>query len=411
MGWGAAAIALIVFLLKIYWEGALALVSSNRLAGLDTLRSIAILAVIVCHLDWALPGVFAPVVKPGWMGVDLFFVLSGYLIGSQLLRSLRRSQGLSIFGFYRSRAYRILPVYWAVLVLFGLWNIIHPNPGKAPLWQFLTFTENLFYKNAMDHQFDHVWSLCVEEHFYLLLPILVLWLARRPALWKTATALAVFLLAGIGLRGYELLHDLRHLPPGSEQFLGRYYERIYYPTYTRLDGLLAGVTLALVRTYRPVWWVAILRNAGCLAAAGCALVGCAVWMFADSKHTAAGVAGVGTVLGFTVLALGLALLVAVGSDTGTLLGRMRVPGARLVATLAYSLYLTHREVARVDALYLPRIMGYRDGRTMLLLAVSCLAVAGAMYLCVERPFLMLRDRRGQRGRQNVDVEARAEPAL
>ncbi len=369
------------------------------------------MAVIVCHLDWALPASLAPAAKFGWMGVDLFFVLSGYLIGSQLLRPLNRGERLSVPAFYRKRAYRILPAYVVVLVFYLMWDVRHGSTGMAPLWQFLTFTQNLFYKYGTEYQFDHVWSLCVEEHFYLLLPVMVLWLSRRPAPWKTATALAIFFAAGIGLRGYELVQDLRHLPPGSALFLAHYNEHIYSPTYTRLDGLLGGVTLALIRIYRPAWWVALLRNAGVLSVAGCALVGCAVWMVAGSTESAVGVAAAGTVFGFSVLALGLALLVAVASDNSTLLGRLQVPGAKVVATLAYSLYLTHREVARVDALVLPRIMGYRDGRSMLLVAVSCLAMAGALYLGVERPFLMLRDRREQRSSKSVDVEARAEPAL
>jgi peptidoglycan/LPS O-acetylase OafA/YrhL len=155
----------------------------------------------------------------------------------------------------------------------------------------------------------------------------------------------------------------------------------------------------------------MLRNAAVLSVAGCALVGCAVWMVAGSTESVVGVAAAGTVFGFSVLALGLALLVAVASDSSTLLGRLRVPGAKVVATLAYSLYLTHREVARVDVQVLPRIMGYRDWRSMLLVAVSCLAMAGVLYLGVERTFLMLRDRREPRSSENVDVEARAEPAL
>ena len=175
--------------------------------------------------------------------------------------------------------------------------------------------------------------------------------------------------------------------------------------------MLAGVTLALIRTYRPEWWSAMLRKAGVLSVAGCALVGCAVWMVAGSTESALGVAAAGTVFGFSVLALGLALLVAVASDSSTLLGRLRVLGAKLVATLAYSLYLTHREVARVDSAYLHGVMSTRDWRSTLLVAVSCLAMAGVLYLGVERPFLMLRERREPRSSKNVDVEARAEPAL
>jgi len=136
-----------------------------------------------------------------------------------------------------------------------------------------------------------------------------------------------------------------------------------------------------------------------------------VWMVAGSTESAVGVAAAGTVFGFSVLSLGLALLVAVASDNSNLLGRLRVPGAKVVATLAYSLYLTHREVARVDSVCLNRVMSTRDWRSMLLVVVSCLTMAGVLYLGVERPFLMLRDRREQRGTENVDVEARTEPAL
>jgi len=368
-------------------------------------------AVIVCHLDWALPASLEPAAKFGWMGVDLFFVLSGYLIGSQLLRPVSRGETLCLRAFYRKRAYRILPAYLVVLLFYLIWNVRHGSAGMSPLWQFLTFTQNLFYKYGTEYQFDHVWSLCVEEHFYLLLPVMVLWLARRPALWKTATVLAIFFGAGIALRGYELVHDLRHLPPGSAQFVAHYYERIYSPTYTRLDGLLAGVTLPLIRIYRSDWWSAMLRNAGLLCVVGCVMAGCAVWMVAGSTESAVGVAAAGTVFGFSVLSLGLALLVAVASDNSTLLGRLRVPGAKVVATLAYSLYLTHREVARVDSVCLNRVMSTRDWRSMLLVVVSCLTMAGVLYLGVERPFLMLRDRREQRGTENVDVEARTEPAL
>ena len=125
------------------------------------------------------------------MGVDLFFVLSGYLIGSQLLRPLSRGERVSLPAFYRKRAYRILPAYLVVLLFYLIWNVRHGSAGMSPLWEFVTFTQNLFYKYGKEYQFDHVWSLCVEEHFYLLLPVMVLWLARRPALWKTATVLAI----------------------------------------------------------------------------------------------------------------------------------------------------------------------------------------------------------------------------
>jgi peptidoglycan/LPS O-acetylase OafA/YrhL len=383
---------------------------ADRLAGLDTLRSVAIVSVIVCHLDWMMPRSLAPVVRFGWMGVDLFFVLSGYLIGSQLLRPVSLGRRVEVLAFYRNRAYRILPAYLVVLAAYVAIDARTGRTGMAPLWEFLTFTENLFVDYAKDYQFLHAWSLCVEEHFYLLLPGVVALLAWRPALWKTLTVLVCLLGVGVGLRSYELMHGLRHLTPGTAAFEGRYYERIYYPTYTRLDGLLFGVMLALTRVFRPTWWSAMRRWANWLLVGGCVLVGCAVWMFADVLTQSGAVAAAGAVIGFPVLALGLALWVAAAADTGCWLGRVRVPGAKLVATLAFSLYLTHREVGRLDEVYLKAMVAGRDWRSTLLLAGSCLLAAGVLYLCVERPFLMLRDRRKGRT-ERVDVEARVDPAL
>jgi peptidoglycan/LPS O-acetylase OafA/YrhL len=380
-------------------------VSRGRLAGLDTLRALAIVVVMVFHLQGYLPAGFAPVGRFGWMGVDLFFVLSGYLIGSQLLKPVRDGRGVSLLGFYRKRAYRILPVYLVVLALYVFWPLWREAPGMSPVWQFLTFTENFFVDYWNNQAFSHVWSLCVEEHFYLLLPMIVLVMARRPAVWKTVAALTFFVALGLGIRSYEYFHVLLPMGRGSEYFSTRYIERIYYPTYARLDGLLAGVALALVRIFRPEWWSAVLRRANLLLVAGVALLGCTLWIFADR------LGAVGTVIGFPLMAVALAMLVAAAAETRCWFGRMRVPGAKMVATLAFSLYLTHKEVAHLDALWLPRVMDAHGWESVGVLVVSCLAVAAVLYFTVERPFLMMRDRREGRRAANVDVEVRVEPAL
>jgi peptidoglycan/LPS O-acetylase OafA/YrhL len=106
---------------------------NNRLAGLDTLRALAILLVMLFHLHWLLPDGSGPIARFGWMDVDLFFVLSGYLIGSQLLKPLREGRGVSLTGFYRNRAYRILPAYLVLLALDGLWPAWREDTGMSPL--------------------------------------------------------------------------------------------------------------------------------------------------------------------------------------------------------------------------------------------------------------------------------------
>ena len=381
------------------------LIANHRLPGLDTLRAVAIAVVMVFHLQGLLPDLFDPIGRFGWMGVDLFFVLSGYLIGCQLLKPVRDGRGVFLLEFYRNRAYRILPVYLVVLALYVFWPLWREAPGMSPLWQFLTFTENFFIDYSVNHAFSHAWSLCVEEHFYLLLPVIVLGMSRRAKAWKTIALLAFLVALGIAIRSYVYFHVLLPLGPDSDAFSPRYIERIYYPTYTRLDGLLAGVALALVRIFRPGWWSAILQRSNGLLAGGVALMALTLWLFADRVST------LGNIVGYPVMAVALGLLVMAAADRECWFGRLRVPGAKQVATLAFSLYLTHKEVAHLDERWLPKIMDARDWKTVLVLIVTCLAVAALFYFAIERPFLALRDRRAGRRVADVDLEARVEPAL
>jgi peptidoglycan/LPS O-acetylase OafA/YrhL len=363
------------------------------------------------HLNWRLPDGFAVAGKFGWMGVDLFFVLSGFLIGSQLLEPMREGRGVDVLEFYRKRAYRILPAYLVVLAVYELWPGAREDTGISPMWEFLTFTENLFIDYAKNHAFSHVWSLCVEEHFYFLLPVIVLVLSRKPAAWKAFAVLGFFLVLGLAVRTYELMHVLRPLAGTEDGFDVKYIERIYYPTYSRLDGLLVGVAFAAAKLFRPRWWDAMVVRATLLLVVGAAFAGSAVWMFWDRFGSVTGAAGWSSVIGFPLLSLGLGMWVCAASDRRCWLGRARVPGARVVAMLAYSLYLTHKAVAHVVHDWWPGLLEARDWRCVPVYGVSCLVVAAGLYYAVERPFLKLRDRREGRGVSAVDVEARAEPAL
>ena len=222
----------------------------TRLLGLDTLRAFAVLIVMLYHLTIfeELPGRILPVTYFGWIGVDLFFVLSGFLIGQQALKPYLTGQRLSILDFYSRRAYRILPAYLVVVALYFLVPAWREAPLLAPLWKFLTFTSNFGF--TFDRRaFSHAWSLCVEEHFYFILPLLVVGMMRRPSARRTVALIASVLVGGIVLRAL-LVH----------QYPDEIYTRVYYPSYTRLDGLVIGVCLALIRTFRPTWWQAIIRH-------------------------------------------------------------------------------------------------------------------------------------------------------
>ena len=366
-----------------------------RVPGLDTLRSLAILSVIGYHLmafhgQNTLPGFLLPAARIGWMGVDLFFVLSGYLIASQLLKPYLAGAQPSLWTFYRNRFFRVLPVYLVVLLLYYVLPVWPENHALAPLWQYLTFTFNLFLDLNRSRAFTHVWSLCVEEHFYLFLPLVVLLAMRKPSARKAALLLIGLVLLGIAIRGYFLFHLLRPLQE-DDNFGIAFMERIYYPTYSRLDGLLAGVTLALIKTFRPAWWAWLTRRGYSLLALGAALLGVAIWIFNDQFPAFTGTSIVSVLFGFPLSAAGLACLVLCALSKNGLL-RYKLPGAQLGATLAYSLYLTHKEMIHLVDRALPQLQQAGPYAWLAAYASCCLALAGALYLCIERPFLRLRDR-------------------
>lgn len=364
----------------------------QRQHGLDTLRALAIVVVMVFHLQTYLPEFLEPVGRVGWMGVDIFFVLSGFLIGSQLLKPYLRGQKLSLADFYRRRAFRILPAYLLMVLLYFTVPAWRESPGISPPWMFLTFTQNFFIDYSVHQAFSFAWSLCVEEHFYLVLPLLVLLLMKRPSFRRTVALLAAVALAGMAARGYVLFHILRPLSNTDDGFGLAYLERIYYPTYMRLDGLLVGVSLALVKTFRPHWWAALAARGHAATLGGTIFVATAIWLFRDRFSSVTGVAAWGTVIGFPILSIGFGLLLLSSVSRNGLLNRFRIPGAELVATLAFSLYLTHKEAVHLDRLLLPSLTAEPGFGSLCLYAATCLAVAATLYVCVERPFMLLRDR-------------------
>lgn len=379
-----------------------------RLHGLDALRALAIVSVMIFHLQTSLPNALQVIGNIGWMGVDLFFVLSGFLIGSQLLRPFAAGRKLDVTGFYIRRAYRILPAYLAVLLLYFAVPGWRERPGLAAPWKFVTFTANLVMNYPAEMAFSHSWSLCIEEHFYLLLPCFVIWQMRRPAVWKTTVLVASVILGGILLRGWELFHVVRAPGLADEESWALLMKRIYYPTYCRLDGLVCGIVLASILTFRPAWWAKVSHRGNALFAMGMVIFGAGIWLFQGKYPSFETPAGI--LYGFPLVSIGFAFLVSAAVASNGLL-RSRIPGARTLATLAFSLYLTHKEVAHVDRRIFPWLEGNTGWLAAGVYAVTCVAFAGSLYLCVERPFLLLRDRHMERERsREVSVGVRLDPA-
>lgn len=377
-------------------------VTPSRASGLDALRAVAILAVMLFHLLGVLPESLSVVGQYGWMGVDLFFVLSGYLIGSQLLKPYVIGESPSVLGFYRRRLFRILPAYLVVVALYATVPGWREVPGFGPVWKFLTFTENLLFDPDY-HAFSHAWSLCVEEHFYLVLPLLVVWMMKRPSARRTALLMSGVMLLGVLLRGFAITHVMS----GG----WNYFKYIYYPTCMRLDGLLVGVMLGAIRAFRPAWWDAVSNRGHHTFAAGLIFVGAVMWMFRnDGLGEVSGSAVWGTVLGYPLLAFGLGLIVASSISRNGVLSRFAIPGTRSLATLAFSLYLTHKAIVHIDRTYLPSLTAERDLRAMGVYFASCVVAAAILYVCVERPFMLLRDRGNRRPVKLVEEEMLEEPA-
>jgi peptidoglycan/LPS O-acetylase OafA/YrhL len=381
----------------------------GRYHGLDTLRASAIALVFLFHCTSRMPASVYPIARFGWMGVDLFFVLSGYLIGTQLLRPYAMGSRPLWRDFYRRRMYRVMPAYLAVLAVYVVVPGWREATNLPPAWQMLTFTQNLFVDYGRNQAFSHVWSLCVEEHFYLILPLLVGALMLRPSLAKGAAAVGALVLLGIMIRAAIRHYVMGKLIPGSDEYGLAYIERIYYPTWARLDGLIAGVAMAAVRLFRPAWWEAAMRRGHVLTALGAVFVGTCVWLFSDRFGSNSGAAAWGTVVGFPLLASGLGLLVASALSRDGVLARIKVPGARMVALLSYSIYLTHKEVMHLVEVLIPAIADDHPWSLLAVGSVAALAVGGVLYAMVERPFLRLRDRHDSRVR--LEREMLREPAI
>lgn len=382
---------------------------STRLHGLDTLRALAILFVMLYHLaiQGLLPSLIWPVAKIGWVGVDLFFVLSGFLIGSQLLKPYLAGRNPSLRDFYTRRAYRILPAFFVVFLLYLVVPLWREAPGPYAGWQYPTFTWNLLLLGyPANRAFSHVWSLCVEEHFYLFFPLLLLLVMRRPSVLKTTCVLGFIVLGGIALRAW-LLHSV--IGPAGDQQGTLMMKYVYYPTYSRLDGLVVGVSLAVVRTFKVHWWSRLTRHGWLLALLGSACVLGALWL-CDFEFPDPGLP-LSILFTFPALSCGFGLLVASAvSERGFL--RTRVPGASTLATLAFSLYLTHKSVAHAVHRLLPILTAHTGWKSSAIYAVACLGVASLLYLGVERPFIALRVRRGLRQAAfEVESEVRLDPAI
>jgi peptidoglycan/LPS O-acetylase OafA/YrhL len=358
---------------------------STRVHGLDTLRALAVSLVVLHHYVLFVSGrdTFGWIGEMGWAGVDLFFALSGYLIGNQIFKAMGSDAGFSLRHFYARRFLRTLPDFYVVLALYFLWPAFRGDSPLLPLWKYLSFTQNIALEPGT--AFSHAWSLSIEEQFYMLLPAVAL---AGAALGKSRRAgwLAIALAFGAGMlcRADAWLDHVQ----GQANWLHNYYKYIYYSTFCRFDELLAGVALALLRNQQPALWARLARHGNGFAAAGAIVIGFACWLFLRNHYGFAV-----TVFGYPLLALGIAMLIVAATAQGSMLCELRVPGAGRLALWSYAIYLTHKQLCILLGQQL-RAAGY-DVESPAVIALLLLASVGAgwlLYRMVELPFMRLRER-------------------
>jgi len=358
--------------------------STVRVHGLDTLRALAVSVVVLHHyvLFVSDAPTFGWVGDVGWVGVDLFFALSGYLIGNQIFAALKSPGGFSLKHFYARRLLRTVPNYWAVLALYFLWPAFRGDAPLLPLWKYATFIQNFALEPGS--AFSHSWSLAIEEQFYVLLPALALiGAACKGSLRLAWTGIALAFIAGMLVRA-----DLWQAMDAHTHKLYFYFKYIYYSSLCRVDELLAGVALALLRNHHPGAWGRLTKHGNLMGLAGMLACGVAFWFFLDDRY------GFGiTVFGFPLMALGFSLLIVAGVAEGSVLRKLRVPGAGSLALWSYAIYLLHKPVCVLAAQWMAKL-GYGAEHPLTIVALLLLSVLTGwlLYKLVETPFMMIRER-------------------
>lgn len=354
--------------------------ASGALVGLVHLRALAIVLVFIYHYRlFAHPAWIDRVGSFGWTGVDLFFVLSGFLISRQLFRSLVTRGTFSLREYYFKRLLRIVPAYLVVLAAYFCVPSIHEREALPSVWRFLSFTQNVGLDLRTSGTFSHAWSLCIEEQFYLVLPLAVLALARRRrAVWIVPVLVASGLLVRALVYQHRVVDGIT------------WYEWIYYPTWSRLDGLLMGIVIGAIYELRPALRDRMLANGRERLALAVVLWLAARWLFEDPQTLWA------SLIAFPAIAIVYGLLVLAALSRSSILARSsRV--TEWLAMLSYALYLSHKATIHVTQSSLVKLGVAADGGAMLVAsATASVLVACALHLAVERPFLRWRDRVLQR---------------
>lgn len=359
-------------------------ISGVHVGALDGIRGLAIILVLLFHYgqsakSFGFSGPLITITNIGWTGVDLFFVLSGFLITGILYDSRQTEHYFR--NFYARRMLRIFPLYYGALLIVVLLSWAWPSAGVwgtySPLWIAFYLSNFLmaFEGEAAVGILAHYWSLAIEEHFYLIWPFLV-WHGSRRQLMFAASALLVG----------SLLLRIAAAAVGVDPF------STYVVTFTRFDALSIGAICALaIRGPRgvagvvPAGWAAMLAG------------GAAVLAIIALRHTLDHADLVMRTVGYTLLAIAFGGVIIVGLSWRLLNAGLNLGVLRWFGRYSYGMYVWH-PIVNVLLYYtaIKPALGIQGPlANALYIVVSFVAmvlVSLASYHFWEQPFLRLKDR-------------------
>ena len=354
--------------------------NQRYMPGLDGLRAIAVLAVIAFHLEfgWA-PG--------GLLGVGIFFTLSGYLITDILLSQLSKIGKIKLGSFWLARARRLLPALFVMLVVVLAWVTIFGPPQTQKFrdsvvsavfyvnnWQQVFGDVSYFARFEAPGPLNHLWSLSVEEQFYILWPFLLLLgtklVSERPLASGVRPRLAV---ATLGLAFVSVILMAVLFEPGKDP------TRIYYGTDTRACELLFGAALAMVWPSRRLSKriaPQARKTLDWLGAAGLLVIFLMIWQ--TDQYSSFLYRG-----GFVLLSIATVMVVAALAHPACRLGvLLGVKPLRWVGVRSYGIYLWH---APIIVLTNPSDAPGPDPLRALLQVAAIFAVAALSWKFIEEP--------------------------
>ena len=350
---------------------------------IEGLRAVAVLLVILAHLNVA-------GFSGGFIGVDVFFVISGFLITNLLIlehekRASEGRSGFSIFGFYLRRVKRILPAAFVVVLTTVaaaqmLWNSVRAGRAKTDAWWALLNAANInemrkatnYFENGLPHSpLQHYWSLAVEEQFYFVWPFVLLIALKAPlSRWISWNVRILICLSAIWLSSLWFSIESTATSPSWA----------YFHPFARGWELATGALLAAAMRQRVVTALLARRQvAQLLFLVGIAAIAFSAVVF-DANTSFPGFAALLPVLGATtVIAAGCA-------GKNPLLRTIDNAPMRFVGRISYSMYLWHWPVILLMPSALPDLSGFVQ--TLLMLLMTVVLSIGSYYL-VEQPFRRL----------------------